>query len=264
MSNPLKSISKILKHLATYKTSVINFVLAIIGCAFLIKGFMYFYEENVPAATLGAAAGVFLIFASFIERFDFIKAFGIEAKVRIIDEKIAQAEVIVSKIRALAELTSQSLIKSSSSGTFIDAIQLYQLGSSTRELLLSLDTPQDKMREILKPWRDRCLTDLISKMYYKHFGHRVRGHFWQDGFNQDQGALIAQHREVLKLQSPDEGYASLIYYFEEHPILNSDEKAEAVREIKEWSQEVEVLYNNYTLKTIEKWLSLSNLQVPHP
>ncbi|MNY77583.1 hypothetical protein D3C86_2175410 [compost metagenome] len=70
------------------QVALIDLVLTIFGLAVLGLGVFAVYRENLGLASTALAAGLILLFAATIHRFELLKGLGMEAKTRKLDETI--------------------------------------------------------------------------------------------------------------------------------------------------------------------------------
>lgn len=87
-----------------------NWSLFAAGVVNLAVGTWHVAHSNTSIAATSLAAGLALLFAATIDRFESIKGLGIEAKTRKLDEKIEQADEALRKLRQLAEITGETLV----------------------------------------------------------------------------------------------------------------------------------------------------------
>lgn len=141
-----------------------NLALFLAGIFNLFIGSVAAYHDKMSISTTSLTAGLILLFASTIDRFESLKGLGVEAKTRKLDEKIAQADDMLEHLRNLAELTVQELIdKNARIGRWINApkpIENYELAERTRRVLEKLGTDDQTIKKLLEPWVRVTLIDL--------------------------------------------------------------------------------------------------------
>jgi hypothetical protein len=84
-----------------------NWSLFVAGMVNLGVGTWSAANGNAAIAATSLTAGLVLLFAATIDRFESLKGLGIEAKTRKLDEKIEQADEALRRLRELTELTAQ-------------------------------------------------------------------------------------------------------------------------------------------------------------
>jgi hypothetical protein len=101
-------------------------------------------------------AGLVLLLASSIERFEVLKGMGIEARTRRLDEAITQANATLEQLRELAELSSESVVSlNSRAGRWDSAVSLresYEVVQRVRRNLVSLGCSEGIIKNIMAPW----------------------------------------------------------------------------------------------------------------
>lgn len=87
-----------------------NWTLFVAGVVNLVIGTWSAANSDAAIAATCLAAGLILLFAATIDRFESLKGLGIEAKTRKFDEKIVQADVTLRGVRKLTELSGSALL----------------------------------------------------------------------------------------------------------------------------------------------------------
>ena len=129
-----------------------------IGCDLLLKG-------ETAAAAVALAAGLLLLFAVNIDRFEVLKGFGLEAKTRKLDTKIAEVDALLANIRAVAELACEAAIRAESrigrmdSATGVD--EAMRTVEATSKLLADLGSSSAVVQRIGQPARDVLAFDAL-------------------------------------------------------------------------------------------------------
>src|SRR6266480_7887150 len=85
-----------------------NWGLLIAGLVNLGVGTLSALRGNVGIAATSLTAGLVLLFAATIDRFELLKGLGIEARTRKLDERIERADEALRRLRELAELTTDT------------------------------------------------------------------------------------------------------------------------------------------------------------
>jgi len=128
----------------------------IAGLVNLGVGTLSALRGNVGIAATSLTAGLVLLFAATIDRFELLKGLGIEARTRKLDERIERADEALRRLRELAELTTDTLIDLNNKTGRIAAVpsasESYALAQRTRSILSGLGSKPETVRRILEPW----------------------------------------------------------------------------------------------------------------
>jgi hypothetical protein len=89
---------------------IANTVLTVTGGFNLLWGSFQAFHGNQTMAITCLTAGLLLLLAATIDRFELLKGFGIEAKTRALDKALSEAGVTLDQLRHLAEITSRSIV----------------------------------------------------------------------------------------------------------------------------------------------------------
>jgi hypothetical protein len=135
---------------------VTNWVLFVAGLANLAAGTWWAWNNHTPIASAALTAGLVLLFAATIERFESLKGLGLEAKTRELDRKIGEADDALKRLRDVAELTSATLITLNSRMGRLDSVpapvESYELAQRVKSILRDLKSEPAVIRRILEPW----------------------------------------------------------------------------------------------------------------
>ncbi len=146
---------------------IVDAALTLTGLAALVAGVLALYRDSAPLAATGIAAGIALLFAATVSRFEFLKGFGIEAKVRRLDATIDKAEQALSQLRDLTLLTSKTTVKLFSvSGRIGGAPTIdeqYDLITGFEKILNETGATAAQIRQVWEPVMKICIVDLMRK-----------------------------------------------------------------------------------------------------
>ena len=135
---------------------VVNLALLAAGLFNLALGCKAAINSNQAMTVTCMIAGLLLLLAASIDRFEVLKGFGLEAKTRQLDKVLTEADATLENLRQLAVITSQSIIELSSSagrsGGAPSVRQSDQRAQAVKANLLKLGTDPVRIREILHPW----------------------------------------------------------------------------------------------------------------
>lgn len=139
-----------------------NWGLFCAGAVNLAVGTWSAFNGQTAIAATSLTAGLVLLFAATVDRFESIKGLGVEAKTRQLDQKIEQADDALRRLKELAELTGASIIDLNSKMGRWDSVpsprEAYALAQKVRATLVSLGSEPSTLRQALKPWaRIACL-----------------------------------------------------------------------------------------------------------
>lgn len=145
-----------------------NWLLFIAGIVNLGVGTWAAAHENVAISATSLTAGLILLFASTIDRFESLKGLGVEAKTRKLDEKIEQADDMFKRLRELTELTGAALIANNARvGRWSGApkpIENYTLAENLRGILEGLGADEATIKKVLQPWVRITFIDLMNRI----------------------------------------------------------------------------------------------------
>lgn len=121
------------------------------------------HDQAVIAAT-SLTAGLVLLFAATIERFESLKGLGMEAKTRQLDQKIEQADDALHRVRELTELTGATLVELTSKMGRWDSApgprDSFALAQKVRSIMSSLGSEPSNINAALRPWARILCHDL--------------------------------------------------------------------------------------------------------
>lgn len=144
---------------------VADAVLAVAGIACLANGVFSLWTGNLPSSGMGLTAGLVLLLAASVERFEVLKGLGVEARTRKLDEAINQANATVEQLRELAEMSGAALVSlNSKAGRWSVAPSIqetYATAQRVRKHLESLGTSAETLRDVLAPWVKVTTVDLV-------------------------------------------------------------------------------------------------------
>lgn len=138
------------------------------GSATLIFGVASVWRDHPTSAVTYLGAGMLMLLASMIDKFESIKGFGVEAKVRILDRKLEEANETLARVRTLGETLSDTVLGLAiATGRWDSSLsqrELYLLAERIRALLIGLETSSEKIRELLTPWARTASQDAMFQV----------------------------------------------------------------------------------------------------
>lgn len=143
-----------------------NWSLFVAGMVNLGVGTWSAVQGNTAIAATSLTAGLVLLFASTIDRFESLKGLGIEAKTRKLDEKIEQANEALRRLRQLAELTGAALVDMNSKMGRWDSApsprEALALAERVRSIMQALGSEPPAIATALRPWARILCHDLSA------------------------------------------------------------------------------------------------------
>lgn len=145
-----------------------NWGLFAAGATNLAVGTWSAVSGDATIAATSLTAGLVLLFAATIDRFESLKGLGIEAKTRQLDRKIEQADEALRRIKEVTELTGSALIDlNSKMGRWDSAPSpraAYALAQRVKTILVTLGCEQPSVRQALAPWVETFCRDFASAL----------------------------------------------------------------------------------------------------
>lgn len=261
--------------------SVTRFVclcLVLVGTLILGRGVWAAYTAQPISDVSGLlGAGLVLLLAGTIDRFETLKGLGFEAKTREIKRQLSEAGELVDQLRELSTMAFANLIKQSalagrwgSAPTFGEQ---YKFAMQARDKLGELEVDSATVKECLKPWVDMVLWDWAREAVDS----------WQTGLHQVVLAIEEQARslhsagdtlgaEALQRQARDLAESGRLRIEDLYraprasllPDLRNLVRSEsrvadnvqqsALGWIDSWRSEIEHLLKHSDLLTPERWL----------
>jgi hypothetical protein len=152
--------------------STVNVMLAIAGVINLGVGIFYMARADAVLGGAAVTAGLILLLASTIDRFESLKGLGMEAKTRELRRTLDEADVIMSKMKQLAKLTCSNLVKlNTRPGPEDSATRPFELRQQVRqvkEILSRLEFDHSEVRAVLIPWMRVSAMDAARAVLMRH------------------------------------------------------------------------------------------------
>lgn len=163
----MANIDSVAQRIKTAIPVIAQVLFFLCGAVTLITGTAYAIMANVPVAVACLAAGILLLFAATIERFESLKGWGIEATTRL-DKKIVEADEAIARLRDLAEIAARALIRLDAGAGRLSgppsASESYELAQRTLKILSTLNVERKIIDETLKPWVNIMCIDLARHL----------------------------------------------------------------------------------------------------
>jgi hypothetical protein len=136
------------------------------GAVNLAVGTWSAWKGEVAIAATSLTAGLILLFAATIDRFESLKGWGIEAKTRQLDQKIGQADEALRKLREVTELMVPAIVSMHSGmgrlGSAPRQRDTYAFAQNVRHIMTSLGSETSSIRQTLEPWVHIFYFDLVT------------------------------------------------------------------------------------------------------
>jgi hypothetical protein len=143
---------------------LVDWAFFLVGLANLVIGTRAALNDSTGIAATSLAAGLILLFASTIERFESLKGLGIEAKTKQLDKKIIQADQALNGLRELTKITGAALIDLNCKMGRWDSApsprDLIEQAERVRQIMLSLNFDQNEIAKVLRPWAKTLCSDI--------------------------------------------------------------------------------------------------------
>lgn len=259
-------------------TGYVGLCLAIVGTLILGRGVWAAYT-GLPISDISTllGAGLVLLLAGTIDRFETLKGLGFEAKTREIKRQLSEAGELVDQLRELSIMAFTNLIKQSALAGRWDSAptfgEQYKFAMQARDKLGALEVDNATIRMCLKPWVDMVLWDWAREALDQ----------WREGVHNVVLAIEEQARslqsagdapgaEALRQQARDLGEAGRLRFEDlyraprasllpdlrnlvrSEPRVVDDVQKSALDWIESWRSEVEYLLKHGELQTPERWL----------
>lgn len=146
-----------------------NWALLAAGMVNLVVGTVAAVRDSGVIAATSLTAGLVLLLAATIERFESLKGLGVEATTRKLNEKIDEAETTLRKVRALGELVSASLMDLTSRMGRWDSApsprHTIEVAAAVRRNMMDLGSDRQVISAALRPWATMMCRDIYVGFY---------------------------------------------------------------------------------------------------
>lgn len=146
--------------------TVVNVTLLFFGIACLVKGVLVLWaDDDGSKATTGLVAGLFLLLASSVDRFEVLKGWGLEARTKQLDKALSEAAATLQQLRKIAELSSESIVSlNAKTGRWDSAPSTqsaYEVVKRVRANLIELGSEDQEIKRIMAPWVKVTTSDQV-------------------------------------------------------------------------------------------------------
>lgn len=141
-----------------------NWALLAAGLANLAVGTLAALNNSAAIAATSLTAGLVLLFAATIDRFESLKGLGIEAKTKQLDQKIVQADEALRQLRDMTEITGAALIDLNSKMGRWDSTpgprESIAFANRVRQIMKNLGSDDGIIAAVLRPWAKTLCFDM--------------------------------------------------------------------------------------------------------
>lgn len=150
---------------------LVNIVLGVAGVFCLVWGCFALWQQNAAGAVTGLGAGLVLLLAATVDRFESLKGLGIEAKTRQLDNKLVEADETTKRLKSLAEVSSATLIDLSAKAGRVGGApsprQAIELADRVRDVLERLGSDAETIATTLRPFAWIMCVDVVAALNWK-------------------------------------------------------------------------------------------------
>ncbi len=260
--------------LLTLWHGLVSVVLGIAGVVNLGLGTLFMLRERADLGAAGLGAGLVLLLAATIDRFETLKGFNVEVKTRELKATLAEAEQVVAKLKPLTQFATKTVMRLlAGAGRLtgpVPAAEAYKLTRESRAVL-ELVGADDSVREVLEPWaRMACLdvTRSIVKPYRKSLQNLLevrRGSYTgQDAVEAAKVAAATQevgtYLSSLEVDSMAHWSPDQFAPWLERVVSNAPPFVDAAvlhalkTEVNDWAPELRYLAQNFDFRDSVKWI----------
>jgi hypothetical protein len=236
--------------------SLTNWGLFSAGAVTLAWGTWSALKGQVAIAGTSLIAGLVLLFAATIDRFESLKGLGLEAKTRQLDQKIEQADEALRKLKEVTELLVPAILNLNSGmgrlGSAPSPRETYALAQKVRQIMICVGSEISSMRQALDPWVRMFCFDLATAIAAP-LGTALRE------LERDPAAIqqIRAYREhgLNKLYEfrVDDYPERFLHLFEDVPFVSEEVLAPIQAKARQFAPAMSELRQNLQLASPEPW-----------
>ncbi|WP_310643983.1 hypothetical protein [Limnohabitans sp.] len=267
---------------------ITNVALLFAGLACLVKGVHVLWTANEgSSAATALTAGLFLLLASTIDRFEVLKGWGLEARTKQLDKTLSEAVATLNQLREIAELSSESIVSLNSKAGRWDSAPsaqvAYEVVKRVRANLMELGSAEQRVKQIMEPWVKVTTNDLVRVMLTElrkslqlgseHYRIQLQsyplpiqagdsnhqllldslnkfGSFEGDYFGSGNDWPIGSHA------------SKLVEFVEKMPLLDESDRLKLRHFISPWLSRLERLASDYELLDEDEWFKSLDEEKP--
>lgn len=266
-----------------------NILFFITGAVCCIAGIYYIWHENIAALIAIMPIGLLFLLAATLDRFESLKGLGVEAKTRVLDKKINEAEETLQRLKQLAELSGASLIELMSrvgrTATPPAPHFSHSLARKIRDNLQAVNADNATILSALKPWVANNISDLrwhllkstleeLQKAYdisnrNRLFERHPKLDIGHDPEANKKCELIETHIKTLdpcESWPYDEVITMIIDFISKAPLIDETLKKKAIETADSWKDETNGFIKSFDYPTPLRWYAVIESRIegfPH-
>lgn len=265
--------------LADLWLATINLALGLAGGACLGLGVMALASgKEVSVIATALTAGLALLLAASIERFEVLKGLGVEARTKRLDAAISQATATLEQLRELAELSSDFVVPLVVSAGHWDSAtppkKAYETVQRIKTYLKGLGSADETVKKSLQPWVEGVTNELVQKLLQpiwhqlelgvQEFSLKLRNYdTTSPNASQINQEILEGQKKFIDFRMQGVGdpgdwtigshSRKLRRIVETMPLLNESERSDLLATITPWLPRLEYLATNLDLLDKEEW-----------
>lgn len=224
----MPSSAKLYSGLKKWTPGIRDGALGIIGIYTLTLAIKLTLEDKLQAGGILLTGGLFITLASGLSRFKSISGMGVTAQMRELDEKIDEAEKLLTHVREIvgltADVTFQLLSRTENGRSALSRREALDIADGFRRQMKSLDVEDKTIEAHMLPWHKANLRELLQPV------HQLASEYLQ---KQNQEAVRESFEfqyddpaeEVRRLASQARGYRNTAFVVAINQLWNADEFA---------------------------------------
>ena len=245
------------------------------GICLMSVGIIFLALEKGGA--IPATAGLACMLAATMDRFKSFKWGGIEVLTRELEEKIEQADVVLEKLRNVAEISGSALISlhaqagrhvGQPTATSPTVHQGFALADRVRESLTALGSEPSTIRDVLMPWAQMTGSDIcfaLSRSLDRAVAERMfeenearqrtegveRGRLDERWVQGDRFRSRLDSTRTVRLAAMPEAFMDL---FEQTPLLEAQQVQAFLEEASRWIPVLVALRDRQSIDDAAVWI----------
>jgi hypothetical protein len=262
-----------------FALTVVNSTLLFFGIACLVKGALVLWtDDDGSKATTGLVAGLFLLLASSVDRFEVLKGWGLEARTKQLDKAISEATATLQQLRKIAELSSESIVSlNAKTGRWDSAPSTqsaYEVVKRVRANLIELGSEDKEIKRIMAPWVKVTTNDQVRAILLElrrtmqlgseHYRLKIQSYPQPiSAGDPNYQSLVDNLNKFGSFEGSNFGdcndwpmgsHASkLVSFVENMPLLDETDRPRLRLLIDPWLQRLDYLAREYELLDKEEW-----------
>lgn len=145
---------------------IASVLFGVAGIVSVVNGVFRFWTDDPTTAGIPVAAGIALMFAANIDRFELLKIFGLEARTRELKETIHNAQEVAERLKTLTDVAARGLLRLSVKEPNAKQQDLYELSRTVKGMLEQNGASVESQRDALEPWLNRAAGGILGQIIY--------------------------------------------------------------------------------------------------